>query len=202
MTGAEWAVCELLLPALAWLAGRGGRLASWCMRCMVDAIRYLTCNGPVWRALPVGFPPGATVCWRAVKWQADGSAERVHNDLRDQVRAAAGRTSAPTAAIIDSQSVKGSEMTACARRGYDAGKKINGTRRHLAVDVLGLLLSVLVTAAPVQDRDAARPLLGTCGGPSRYVYWAMIIVMTRRLARSPAATLVPRGETSALAIRG
>ena len=94
MTGAEWAVCEPPLPALAWLAGRGGRLASWCMRGIADVIRYLTRNGPVWRAQPAGFPPGGTVCWRADKWQADGSAERMHDDLRDQVRAAAGRTSA------------------------------------------------------------------------------------------------------------
>jgi transposase len=129
------------------------------MRDLVDAIRYLTHNGPVWRALPAGFPPAGTVYWRAGKWQADGPAERMHDDLRDRVRAAAGRTAAPTAAIIDSQSVKGSEMIGRARRGYDAGKKINGTKRHLAVDVLGLLLTVLVTAASVQDRDAARPLL-------------------------------------------
>ena len=159
MSQAEWAVCEPLLSAPAWLAGRGGRPASWCMRDIVDAIRYLTHNGPVWRALPADFPPAGTVYWWADKWQADGSAERMHDDLRDRVRAASGRTAAPTAAIIDSQSVKGSEMIARARRGYDAGKKINGTKRHIAVDVLGLLLTVLVTAASVQDRDAAKPLL-------------------------------------------
>jgi transposase len=261
MTAAEWAVCEPLLPVPAWLAGRGGRPASWCMRNIVDAIRYLTHNGPVWRALPADFPPAGTVYWWADKWQADGSAERMHDDLRGRIRLAAGRTSVPTAAIIDSQSVKGSEMIARARRGYDAGKKISGTRRHLAVDTIGLLLTVLVTAS-VQDRDAARPLLWNLrrafpsvrlawadGGyagklvtwartrlkpkltleivrrpddlhtfqvlPRRwvvertlswitrhrrtvrdyerlpahhetYVYWAMIIVMTRRLARQPA----------------
>jgi transposase len=267
MTEAEWAVCEPLLPAPAWLAGRGGRPARSCMRDIVDAIRYLTHNGPVWRALPGDFPPAGTVYWWADKWQAGGCTERMHDDLRDWVRAAAGRTTAPTAAIIDSQSVKGSEMIGGARRGYDAGKKINGTKRHLAVDVLGLLLTVLVTAASVQDRDAARPLLWNLrrafpsiklawadGGyagklvtwaktrlrltlqivrrpddlhtfqvlPRRwvvertlswitrhrrtvrdyerlpahhetYVYWAMIIVMTRHLARKPrpASTPVP-----------
>ena len=174
MTGAEWAVCEPLLPAPAWLAGRGGRPASWCMRDIVDAIRYLTPNGPVWRALPADFPPGGTVYWWADKWQADGSAERMHDDLCDRVRAAAGRPAAPTAAIIDSQSVKGSEMIGRVRRGYYAGKKINGTKRHLAVDVLGLLLTALVTAASVQDCDAPRPLLWNLrrAFPSVKLAWA------------------------------
>src|SRR5260370_35117382 len=75
-----------------------------------------------------------------------------------RVRAADGRKGAPTAAIIDSQSVKGSEMIGRARRGYDAGKKVNGTKRHLAVDTIGLLLTVLVTAASVKARNAARRL--------------------------------------------
>jgi transposase len=159
MSQAEWAVCEPLLPAPAWLAGRGGRPATRCMRDIVDAIRYLTHNGPVWRALPADFPPAWTVYWWADKWQADGSTEQMHGDLRARVRIAAGRNAAPTAAVIDSQSVKGSEMIARVRRGYDAGKKINGTKRHIAADALGLLLTVLVTAASVQDRDAAKPLL-------------------------------------------
>jgi transposase len=174
MTEAEWTVCEPLLPAPAWLAGRGGCPASWCMRDVVDAIRYLTHNGPVWRALPADFPPAGTVYWWLDKWQADGSAEHMHDDLRDRVRLAAGRAAAPTAAIIDSQSVKGSEMIARSRRGYDAGKKINGTKRHLAVDALGLLLTVLVTAASVQDRDAAKPLLWNLrkAFPSVKLAWA------------------------------
>jgi len=174
MTEAEWALCEPMLPSPAWLAGRGGRPASWCMRDIVDAIRYLTHNGPVWRALPADFPPAGTVYWWADKWQADGSAERMHDDLRERVRVAAGRSPRPTAAIIDSQSVKGSEMIARTRRGYDAGKKISGTKRHIAVDVLGLLLTVLVTAASVQDRDAAKPLLWNLrrAFPSVRLAWA------------------------------
>ena len=127
MTEAEWAVCEPLLPAPGWLAGRGGRPATRCMRDIADAIRYLTHNGPVWRALPADFPPAWTVYWWADKWQADGSTERMHDDLRERVRLAAGRTRQPSAAVIDSQSVKGSEMIAAGRRGYDAAKKINGT---------------------------------------------------------------------------
>src|ERR1700727_3543039 len=102
------------------------------------------------------------------------SCARMHDDLRERIRVAAGRTGQPTAAIIDSQSVKGSEMSARTSRGYDAGKKINGTRRHLAVDTIGLLLAVLVTAASVQDRDAARPLLWNLrrAFPSIKLAWA------------------------------
>jgi len=259
MSDAEWTVCEPLLPHPAWLAGKGGRPSGYCMRDIVDGIRYLTHNGPVWRALPADFPPAWTVYYWAAKWQADGSTETMHGRLRDRVRQVAGRKTAPTAAIIDSQSVKAAEEVARASRGYDAGKKINGRKRHIAVDVTGLLLTVLVTAASVQDRDAAKPLLWNLrkafpkvrltwadGGyagklvtwsktalkltleivkrpddlhafkvlPRRwvvertlawitrhrrtvrdyerlpahhetYVYWAMIIVMTRRLARKP-----------------
>ena len=98
----------------------------------------------------------------------------MHDDLRERVRLAAGRKPGPTAAIIDSQSVKGSEMVARTGRGYDAGKKINGRKRHIAVDTGGLLLTVLVTAASVQDRDAAKPLLWNLrrAFPSITLAWA------------------------------
>jgi putative transposase len=83
----------------------------------------------------------------------------MHGQLREQVRLLAGRKPAPTAAIIDSQSVRAAEEVARTGRGYDAGKKVNGRKRHIAVDTIGLLLTVLITAASVQDRDAAKPLL-------------------------------------------
>ena len=122
MTAAEWAVFEPVLPAPAWLAGRGGRRAGWCMRDVVDAIRYLTHNGPVWRALPADFPPAWTVYYWASKWQAEGSTARMHDDLRD----ASARWLAahrPTAAVIDSQSVKGSEMVARPTVGSTPGRR-------------------------------------------------------------------------------
>src|SRR6266571_448947 len=102
--------------------------------------------------------------WRTVygyvrAWQASGATRRMHDTLREQVRVLAGRGPAPTAAIIDSQSVKAADTVAKDSRGYDAGKKIEGRKRHLAVDVMGLILCVVVTAASVQDRDGARPLL-------------------------------------------
>ena len=166
MTGAEWAVCEPLLPAPAWLAGRGGRPASWCMRDIADAIRYLTHNGPVWRALPADFPPAGTVCWWADKWQADGSTERMHADLRERVRIAAGRSTRPTAAIIDSQSVKGSEMIARSRRGYDAGKKItapSGTSPSMSSACCSPSWS---PRRPCKTATPPSRCCGTCGGPS------------------------------------
>ena len=174
MTDAEWAVFEPLLPAPAWLAGKGGHPAAYCMRDIVDAIRYLTHNGPVWRALPADFPPAWTVYWRAAKWQADGSTETMHHQLRERVRLLAGRKAVPTAAVIDSQSVRAAEEVARSSRGYDAGKKVQGRKRHIAVDTIGLLLTVLVTAASVQDRDAAKPLLWNLrkAFPSVKLAWA------------------------------
>jgi len=174
MSEAEWALCEPLLPAPAWLAGKGGRPAAYCMRDIVDGIRYLTHNGPVWRALPADFPPAWTVYWRAAKWQADGSTETMHHQLRERVRLLAGRKAVPTAAVIDSQSVRAAEEVARSSRGYDAGKKVQGRKRHIAVDTIGLLLTVLVTAASVQDRDAAKPLLWNLrkAFPSVKLAWA------------------------------
>ena len=84
---------------------------------------------------------------------------RLHDRLRAQVRAAAGRNTEPTAAVIDSQSVRAADTVPKASRGWDNAKKVNGRKRHIAVDTPGLLLAVVITAASVQDRDGARPLL-------------------------------------------
>ena len=78
MSDTEWAVCEPLLPAPAWLGGKGGRPSARCMRDVVDGIRYLTHNGPVWRALPADFPPAWTVYYWTAKWQASGATETMH----------------------------------------------------------------------------------------------------------------------------
>jgi transposase len=158
MDEAERAITEPELPAPAWQQGRGGRPTGHCMRDVVDAIRYLTHNGVTWRPLPADFPPPWTVYYWAGKWQKDGSAARMHDGLRERVRLLADRKPVPSAAVIDSQSVKAAETVARASRRFDAGKKINGRKRHIAVDTAGLLLSVLATAG-VQDRDAAKPLL-------------------------------------------
>jgi len=174
MRDAEWAVIEPLLPAPGWTLGKGGSPGIYCRRDIVDAIRYLVHNGPVWRALPGDLPH-----WRAVyhyvrAWQESGATRRLHDELHGQVRVLAGRSPAPTAACIDSQSVKGADTVTKDSRGYDAGKKIEGRKRHIAVDVMGLLLSVVVTAASVQDRDGARPLLWRLAASYRTVtlVWA------------------------------
>ncbi len=159
MTDAQWAVIDPLLPDPAWLGVAGGRPEEHCRRTIVDAIFYLVDNGIKWRALPADFPPWSTVYNFFAGWQAGGITTQVLDRLRERVRLAEGRTATPTAAVIDSQSVKAAETVWRGSRGYDAGKKINGRKRHIAVDTVGLLICVLVTAASVQDRDGARPLL-------------------------------------------
>lgn len=158
-TDAQWALIDPLLPDPDWLAGQGGRPETHCRRVIVDAIFYLVDNGIKWRALPVDFPSWSTVYNYFAAWEATGVTQRILDSLRERVRLREGRTAQPSAAIIDSQSVKAAETVGVTSRGYDAGKKINGRKRHIAVDTLGLLLCVLVTAASVQDRDGARPLL-------------------------------------------
>jgi transposase len=158
-TDAQWALLDPLLPDPAWLTGKGGRPETHCRRTIVDAIFYLVDNGIKWRALPVDFPSWSTVYNYFAVWEAAGITQQALDGLRDRVRLREDRTAEPSAAIIDSQSVKAAETVGRPSRGYDAGKKINGRKRHVAVDTLGLLLCVLVTAASVQDRDGARPLL-------------------------------------------
>jgi transposase len=173
-TDAQWAVIDVLLPDPASLSGAGGRPEMHCRRDIVDAIFYLVDNGTKWRSLPADFPPWSTVYKYFAAWEAAGITQHLLDCLRDRVRLAQGRAATPTAAVVDSQSVKAAETVAADSRGYDAGKKINGRKRHIAVDTLGLLLCVMVTAASVQDRDGAHPLLqrlGTCFGRVRLV-WA------------------------------
>lgn len=159
MSDAEWQVIEPALPPPAWKAGKGGRPAGHCRRDIVDAVRYLVKEGVQWRAMPCDFPPFQTVYDVLDRWEKSGATQMMHDELRRACRTAVGRKPEPTAAIIDSQSVKAAETVASGSRGYDAGKKINGRKRHIAVDTIGLLLTVLVTAAGVQDRDGAKPLL-------------------------------------------
>jgi transposase len=111
--------------------------------------------------LPKDFPPWQTVYGYFRDWRENGTLDRLHDALREQVRVKEERRKAsPSAGIVDSQSVKGAGTVPAASREYDAGKKVNGRKRHIVVDTIGLLLVVMVTAASVQDRDGGRGILG------------------------------------------
>ena len=159
MTDAQWALIEPVLPRPGWLAGRGGRRAKHCRREIVDAIFYVVDNGIKWRSLPADFPPWSTVYNHFAAWEQHGATQHLLDALRDRARLAEGRQAAPSAGIIDSASVTAAETVGSGSRGFDAGKRVNGRKRHIAVDTVGLLICVLVTGADVQDRTAARNLL-------------------------------------------
>jgi transposase len=158
-TDAEWALLQPLLPVPASRTPLGGRPEKHHRRDIYDAVRYITDNGIKWRALPVDYPPWQTVYGFFSRWTHKGVFDTIRDRLREQVRLHAGRNPTPSAAVIDSQSVRAAETVSKATRGYDGGKKIDGRKRHIATDTLGLLLVVLVTAASMQDRSAARLLL-------------------------------------------
>ncbi|MCX4515802.1 IS5 family transposase [Streptomyces sp. NBC_01619] len=159
MSDAEWAVVRDALPVPAWLEGRGGQPEGYCHRQMLDAVRYTVDNGIKWRSMPADFPAWDRVYAFARRWGATGLLAELHDRLRGRVREDAGRDPEPTAGIIDSQSVRAAATVPASSRGYDAGKKVAGRKRHIVVDCLGLLLAVMVTTAGVQDRHAAVPLL-------------------------------------------
>ena len=124
------------------------------MREIVNTMIYFARAGCAWRMLPHDLPPWQTVYYHFRKWQKEGIWERLNTALREQVRQKEGREATPSAAIIDSQSAKTTSIRG--ERGFDAGKKIKGRKRHAIVDSIGLLLIVVVTAASVQDRDGAK----------------------------------------------
>jgi transposase len=204
MSDAEWAVVRDVMPVPGWLEGRGGQPESYCHRQMVDAVRYLVAGGITWRAMPSDFPAWDRVYafWR--RWRDKGLTAEFHDRLRDRVREAAGRDAEPTAAVIDAQSVKAAASVPAATRGFDGGKKINGRKRHIVVDTLGLLLAVVVTAANVTDREAGRGLLARLRGRHWRItrvwadggYTGHLVDIAHRLWRI-ALTVVKRGDDAA-----
>jgi putative transposase len=153
LSDAEWQLIDYCFPK----PSKQGRPREHSFRELLNAIFYLVKTGCQWRNLPTHFPRWGTVYHYFRLWKRNGLWQEIHTHLREHVRLAQGRKSQPSAGIIDSQSVKSSE--ASDERGYDAGKKINGRKRHILVDTIGLLLMVVVLPANIQDRDGAKQLL-------------------------------------------
>ena len=153
LTEAQW---DYLKPMLPKPAKRGRPRTD--LRRILDAILYVVKSGAPWRYLPMDFPPWKTVYHIFRRWTLNHQWAALNDVLRILVRKAQGRRSQPTAAVLDSQSVKsaghGGEV------GYDAAKRIKGRKRHLLVDTLGLVLGVAVTPASTTERDGAQAVLG------------------------------------------
>lgn len=169
LTDAQW---ELIAELVAPLPG--GRPPQHSRRSIVNAILYVNRTGCSWRQLPHDFPPWATVYWYFKEWNQSGLTDRIHDALRAACRDTEDRDPMASAGIVDAQSVKGADTVSAATRGYDAGKKVNGRKRHIVTDTLGLLVVVLVTTAAVQDRDGGRRILGRArmAMPSIALVWA------------------------------
>jgi len=153
LTDGEWTILEPYLPP----PRPRGRKRKWSMRRIVNAIFYTLRSGCAWEMLPDSFPPPSTVYRWFARFRDNGTWETINHHLLMRDRERAGREASPTAAILDSQSVKTTE--AGGPRGYDAGKKVLGRKRHAMVDTDGRALKLHAHPASVQDRDGAGPLL-------------------------------------------
>jgi putative transposase len=153
LTRTQWKRLKRLLPP----AKSGGRPRSVQLREVLNGIFYILRGGCAWRMMPHEFPPWSTCYDYFRKWRNDGTWSRINDALRTRVRHRAGRKTSPSLGIIDSQSVKTTEQGG--PRGKDPHKKVNGRKRHIVVDTLGMVLAAVVHSAGIQDRDGAKLVL-------------------------------------------
>jgi putative transposase len=153
LTRTQWKRLKRLLPA----AKPGGRPRSVDLRQVLNGIFYILRGGCAWRMMPHDFPPWSTCYDYFYKWRNNGAWAKINDALRTRIRHRAGRKTSPSMGIIDTQSVKTTEQGG--PRGKDPHQKINGRKRHLVVDTLGMVLAAVVHSAGIQDRDGAKPVL-------------------------------------------
>jgi putative transposase len=158
LTRTQWKRLKRLLPP----AKPGGRPRSVKLREVLNGIFYILRGGCAWRMMPTDLPPWSTCYDYFRKWRNDATWAKINDTLRTQVRRGAGRKKSPSMGIIDSQSVKTTERGG--PHGKDPFKKVNGRKRHLVVDTLGMVVAAAVHSAGIQDRDGAKLVLGKMVG--------------------------------------